>query len=143
MLRLISHDLRRPVLSLTQFSRVRYKATIDYSKVPKLTDADLEERFVRGSGPGGQSVNKTANNVILRHIPTNIVIKCHLSRSLEDNRKTARQLLIDRLDEHFNGEDSVAAQKKRIETKKGTEANRKRRKLEEMKQKWKERENIE
>lgn len=29
---------------------------IDHSKVPKLNEADLEEKFVRGDGPGGQAV---------------------------------------------------------------------------------------
>lgn len=43
---------------------------IDRSRVPKLIEEDLEEAFVRGSGPGGQSVNKTANCVVLKHKPT-------------------------------------------------------------------------
>lgn len=30
---------------------------------------------VRGHGPGGQSVNKTTNCVVLKHRPTGIVIK--------------------------------------------------------------------
>ena len=30
---------------------------------PRLEERDLEESFVRGSGPGGQSVNKTENCV--------------------------------------------------------------------------------
>lgn len=53
----------------------KYKHTIDYSKVPQLVEAELEEQFVRGSGPGGQSVNKTANCVVLTHLPTGIVLK--------------------------------------------------------------------
>lgn len=51
---------------------VRCKHSIDYSKVPKLLETDLKEKFVRGSGPGGQSVNKTSNCVFLTHIPTGI-----------------------------------------------------------------------
>ena len=43
---------------------------IDWSRFPQLDEHQLEERFVRGSGPGGQSVNKTANCVSLKHIPT-------------------------------------------------------------------------
>ena len=29
--------------------------------------ADVEERFIRGSGPGGQKINKTSSTVWLRH----------------------------------------------------------------------------
>jgi hypothetical protein len=42
---------------------------------PDLNEGDLEEMFVRGSGPGGQAVNRTANCVVLKHLPTGIVIK--------------------------------------------------------------------
>lgn len=48
----------------------RFKNTIDYSKFPVILEGDLEERFVRGSGPGGQKTNKTANCVVLKHIPS-------------------------------------------------------------------------
>ena len=46
----------------------------------ELREEDLEENFVRGSGPGGQSVNQTANCVVLKHKPSGIVVKvcmCH------------------------------------------------------------------
>lgn len=120
----------------------RLKSTIDYSKVPQLVEAELEERFVRGSGPGGQSVNKTANNVVLKHVPSGIVVKCHKSRSLDQNRKEARKLMVSKMDEEFNGEASVANQLKAIEKQKFRESQRRRDKLEEMKKKWKERENV-
>lgn len=42
-----------------------------------------------------------------------IVVKCHKDRQLHRNRKLARELLIDHLDQHINGEDSLAEQKKR------------------------------
>lgn len=125
------------------FLSKRFKITIDFSKFPKLNESELEERFVRGSGPGGQSVNKTANNVVLKHIPTGITVKCHKTRSLEENRKEARKILAVKLDIEINGEESVEAQTKKVEVKKINEADRRRRKLQEMKQKWKERENIE
>lgn len=41
------------------------------------------------------------------------MVKCHQDRMLQRNRKLARQLLLDHLDEHFNGSDSVKEQKKR------------------------------
>lgn len=87
---------------------------IDRSKVPKLKNEDVEEKFIKGWGPGGQNVNKTTNAVFLRHLPTGVWIKCHESRSLERNRKIARTMLIDKLDEKLNGEDSVANQEARI-----------------------------
>ena len=37
-----------------------------------IREQDLEESFVRGSGRGGQKVNKTNNCVYLKHIPTGI-----------------------------------------------------------------------
>lgn len=119
------------------------KETIDYSRVPVLDEHDLEERMVRGSGPGGQAVNKTNNCVALKHKPTGIIVKCHLHRMASSNRIEARRLLIARLDEHFNGELSVENQMKQLEIKKSSKSERKRKKIDEMKKKWKERENIE
>lgn len=43
--------------------------------LPDLKEEELEEQFVRGSGPGGQATNKTSNCVVLKHIPTGIVVK--------------------------------------------------------------------
>lgn len=124
--------IRRPFL--------RFKTTIDTSKVPTLRDEDLEETFVRGSGPGGQSVAKTNNKVVLTHKPTGLVIQCHSSRSLFKNREEARRLLIAKLDELENGDQSVEAQQRRIEQKKHSEATRRQVKRQEMKKAWKERE---
>uniref|UniRef100_A0A023EE61 Putative translational termination n=1 Tax=Aedes albopictus TaxID=7160 RepID=A0A023EE61_AEDAL len=119
---------------------LRFKTTIDTSKVPTLRDEDLEETFVRGSGPGGQSVAKTNNKVVLTHKPTGLVIQCHSSRSLFKNREEARRLLIAKLDELENGDQSVEAQQRRIEQKKHSEATRRQVKRQEMKKAWKERE---
>jgi len=90
-------------------------SSIDVSRVPVLKEEDLEEWFVKGSGPGGSNVNKRTNCCSLRHIPTGVIVKCHEARELHQNRKLARKLLIEKLDHHFNGDMSVAAQKKRLE----------------------------
>ncbi|KAF8626261.1 hypothetical protein AX15_004936 [Amanita polypyramis BW_CC] len=71
-------------------------------KVPVLREEDIEESFVRGSGPGGQSINKTENNVQLLHKPTGIRVSCQETRSLSTNRKLARRLLLERLDKLEN-----------------------------------------
>ncbi len=63
-----------------------------------ITDTDLLEKFVRGSGAGGQKINKTSNCVFLKHLPTGVCIKCQMDRSREMNRFLARRELCDQLD---------------------------------------------
>ncbi|KAJ3496459.1 hypothetical protein NMY22_g19808 [Coprinellus aureogranulatus] len=70
--------------------------------VPELREEDLEEQFVRGSGPGGQSINKTENNVQLLHKPTGIRVSCQETRSLSQNRTRARKILLAKLDKLMN-----------------------------------------
>lgn len=118
------------------------KDKIDYSQVPILDEKDLEEQFVRGSGPGGQATNKTNNCIVLKHKPTGIVVKCHLTRSASQNRKEARRLMVARLDDRINGENSVENQLKQLDEKKSATTSWKRKRLDEMKKQWKERENI-
>ncbi|XP_076127176.1 mitochondrial translation release factor in rescue [Alosa pseudoharengus] len=84
-----------------------------YFNLPNLKEEELEEQFVRGSGPGGQATNKTSNCVVLKHIPTGIVVKCHQTRSVEQNRKRAREILRLRLDVFLHGEESEVEQNKK------------------------------
>uniref|UniRef100_S4R5U0 Chromosome 12 open reading frame 65 n=1 Tax=Petromyzon marinus TaxID=7757 RepID=S4R5U0_PETMA len=79
-----------------------------------MREEDLREQFVRGSGPGGQATNKTSNCVVLKHVPSGIVVKCHQTRSLETNRKLARGILRGKLDEHMHG-DASAVRLQRLE----------------------------
>lgn len=51
--------------------------------------SDVEERFVRGSGPGGQKINKTASTVQLRHRPTQVEVRVQRERSQAANREIA------------------------------------------------------
>ncbi|KAL7319062.1 hypothetical protein PS15m_002232 [Mucor circinelloides] len=76
-----------------------------------LKDEELVETFVKGSGPGGQCINKRSSCVDLRHIPTGIRVQCQQSRSLADNRGIARKLLREKLDELINGNLSKNGQK--------------------------------
>jgi protein subunit release factor B len=55
--------------------------------------AEVEEKFVRGAGPGGQKINKTSSTVWLRHRPTGIEVRCQEERSQRANRERAWQLL--------------------------------------------------
>ncbi|MEM6910205.1 MAG: peptide chain release factor-like protein [Verrucomicrobiota bacterium] len=63
-----------------------------------IEEDQLEERFIKGSGAGGQKINKTSSCVQLRHLPSGWEIKCQSSRSLSANREEARQLLCDHLE---------------------------------------------
>ncbi|GFG28839.1 hypothetical protein Cfor_08458 [Coptotermes formosanus] len=56
--------------SLAEYISVCNKYTLDYSRVPQIREDDLDEQFVKGTGPGGQAVNKTNNCVLLLHKPT-------------------------------------------------------------------------
>ncbi|XP_014880861.1 N-lysine methyltransferase SETD8-like [Poecilia latipinna] len=76
----------------------------DLPDLPVLLEEELEEQFVRGSGPGGQATNKTSNCVVLKHIPTGIVVKCHQTRSVDINRKRARDIMREKLDVAYKGE---------------------------------------
>ncbi|EFN78723.1 probable peptide chain release factor C12orf65 homolog, mitochondrial [Harpegnathos saltator] len=119
-----------------------YKRYLDYSNLPKLEEADLKEQFVRGSGPGGQATNKTNNAVVLKHKPTGIVVKCHETRSLWDNQKRARELLVTKLDNLLNKEHSIEAQIRAIQQKQRACKECKRKKLAEMKKAFQEREGL-
>lgn len=72
-----------------------------------IREADLEESFVRGSGKGGQKVNKTNNCVCLTHRPSGIVVKCHREREREVNRFLARRALCDELEHRLTGAPSA------------------------------------
>ena len=61
-----------------------------------LFEKDLIEKFVRGSGKGGQKINKTSNCVWLKHVPTGLEVKCQQSRSREENRFFAMRLLTEK-----------------------------------------------
>ncbi len=78
-----------------------------------IDSADLLEKFVRGSGAGGQKINKTSNCVFLKHLPSGIAIKCQLERSREMNRFLARRELCDQMDGIINGK--LAAKTQAIE----------------------------
>jgi protein subunit release factor B len=76
-----------------------------------LQESDLEESFVRSSGPGGQHVNKTATCVILVHTPTGLRVKCQESRSQQLNRYHARKALCKQMEARALGQDSPEARR--------------------------------
>lgn len=75
-----------------------------------IREADLVERFVKGSGKGGQKINKTSSCVYILHEPTGIEVKCQRARSQALNRFLARRELCDRIEAKVKGEKSAREQ---------------------------------
>ncbi|KTD33016.1 peptide chain release factor [Legionella nautarum] len=77
----------------------------------QINEADLIEKFILGSGKGGQKLHKTASTVYLKHPPSNLEIKCQDSRSREDNRYFARMRLCEKLQTLISDEKTKNQQK--------------------------------
>lgn len=76
-----------------------------------INEADLIEKFILGSGKGGQKLHKTASTVYLKHVPSSLEIKCQYSRSREDNRYFARIRLCEKLHSILSDEKTKEQQK--------------------------------
>ena len=76
-----------------------------------LSEDDIEEKFIRSSGKGGQKVNKSSSCVQLRHIPTGIIVKYQKERTQNLNRFFARRVLIERIDNMINKAESKQTKK--------------------------------
>jgi len=64
-----------------------------------IKEDDLVEKFILGSGRGGQNLQKTSSCVYLKHIPTGLEVKCQKDRSRALNRLFARRLLCEKYQE--------------------------------------------
>ena len=71
-----------------------------------LRESDIQEKFVRSSGPGGQKVNKSNTCVIITHIPTGLQVKMQKQRTQHLNRFYARRRLCELLEEQQMGKNS-------------------------------------
>ncbi len=77
-----------------------------------IREQDLQEKFVRSSGRGGQNVNKTSTCVYLKHIPTGIEVKCQQERYQGLNRFLARRILANKIETLILGK--LSEERKRI-----------------------------
>lgn len=72
------HPQLTPCCTFNRSMSCSKRSKIDTSKVPVLSEDDLEEWYVKGSGPGGSNVNKRTNCCTLRHKPSGMyVLKYH------------------------------------------------------------------
>jgi len=96
---------------------------------PWLPDSELKHTFVKGSGPGGQKINKTNSAAQVTHLPTGIVVKCQATRSRSENFKIAKRILAEKVEFLAKGDESRAAKvEERARRKKASKDKKSRRK---------------
>ncbi|MCL2389955.1 MAG: peptide chain release factor-like protein [Endomicrobia bacterium] len=78
-----------------------------------IKESDIDEKFVRSSGKGGQNVNKVSTAVYLKHLPTGIEVKCSRERTQGINRFLARRMLAEKIEELVLGR--ISEKRKKIE----------------------------
>jgi len=100
-------------MSIFKVSSRKEQALLLRMKELNICENDIKETFICASGPGGQKTNKTSSCVSLRHIPTNIIVKCQRERSQALNRFLARRHLLDQIERMQKG--SVKEENLRIE----------------------------
>ena len=93
---------------MTKFGVTLKKKEELYSKKKRLSifEEDIEEKFIKSSGRGGQNVNKNSTGVKLKHIPSGIIVKYQKERTQSLSRFFARRSLIEKMDELVNKDNS-------------------------------------
>lgn len=94
-----------------------------------VRETDLDERFVKAGGSGGQKLNKTSSCVVIEHKPTGIRVRCDRERSQSINRFIARRELCDKIEAQTpEGKERAATEAERAKKKKADRARKSRKK---------------
>jgi protein subunit release factor B len=109
---------------LIMITNQKQDAIIKLMQELEISDVDILEKFIKGSGKGGQKVNKTSSTVYVKHLPSGIEVTCNKTRCREDDRFFAKRILVEKIQESLTG---TSRKLKMIERIKKQKARRKRR----------------
>jgi protein subunit release factor B len=98
-------------MNFLRVSKEKQKTLQEKMESLGIYEKDIVEKFIRSSGKGGQKVNKTSTCVYLKHVPTDIEVKCQRERYQAINRYLARKILADKVETKIRGKESEAQQK--------------------------------
>ncbi|HXA13787.1 MAG TPA: peptide chain release factor-like protein [Opitutaceae bacterium] len=85
---------------------------------------DVEEKFIRGAGPGGQKINKTSSTVWLRHMATGVEVRMQRERSQVANRMLAWAGLCEKLEARRHAATAAAVHARELARRRGRQRSR-------------------
>ncbi len=77
----------------TSFASVDVTPDLEEEPQLEVDEKDLEITTMRSGGKGGQNVNKVETGVLMRHLPTGLMVRCTIERSQHKNRDLALKIL--------------------------------------------------
>ncbi len=76
-----------------------------------ISKEDIQLKFIKASGKGGQKVNKSNSAVFVKHLKTGLSVKCGKARSQALNRFLAMRNLVDKIEAKQTGTDDKETRK--------------------------------
>lgn len=84
----------------------KFEALLERIQRLRINPSLIDEGFTRGSGKGGQKINKTSNCVQLHYPPLGISVRCQRERKRTINRFLALRELVDQIEMKVSPETS-------------------------------------